>query len=125
MCIRDSFISELWLIDRVEPKPGHLATFVVWVFTHFHVVESVWAALIKRILCWFQNNRQNARSFPNINRNFVNWNMAVLNARLSEFNDNEEDYTYYIASDARNYYQATDAARKKTYFCGCLNVESI
>ena len=47
------FISELWLIDRVEPKPGHLATFVVWVFTHFHVVESVWAALIKRSLCWF------------------------------------------------------------------------
>ena len=50
------FISELWLIDRVEPKPGHLATFVVWVFTHFHVVESVWAALIKRSLCWFQNS---------------------------------------------------------------------
>ena len=50
------FIPELWLIDRVKPKPGHLATFVVWVFTHFHVVESVWAALIKRSLCWFQNS---------------------------------------------------------------------
>ena len=47
------FIPELWLIDRVKPKPGHLATFVVWVFTHFHVVESVWATLIKRSLCWF------------------------------------------------------------------------
>lgn len=43
---------------------------------------------------------------------------AVLNARLSEFNDNEEDYTYYIASDARNYYQATDAARLQ----GCESV---
>lgn len=36
---------------------------------------------------------------------------AQLNARLSEFNDNEEGYVYYIASDARNYYQATDAAK--------------
>lgn len=36
---------------------------------------------------------------------------AQLNARLSEINENEEGYTYYIASDARNYYQATDAAK--------------
>ena len=43
---------------------------------------------------------------------------AQLNARLSEFNDNEEGYTYYIASDARNYYQATDAAKLQ----GCESV---
>lgn len=43
---------------------------------------------------------------------------AQLNARLSEFNDNEEGYVYYIASDARNYYQATDAAKLK----GCESV---
>ena len=36
-----------------------------------------------------------------------------LQARLSEYNDNEDGYTYYIASDARNYYQATDAAKLK------------
>lgn len=36
-----------------------------------------------------------------------------LQARLSEFNDNEEGYVYYIDSDARNYYQATDAAKLK------------
>ena len=47
---------------------------------------------------------------------------AQLNARLSEFNDNEEGYVYYIASDARNYYQATDAAkiagmRKRDHQC--------
>lgn len=41
-----------------------------------------------------------------------------LNARLSEFNDNEDGYTYYLASDARNYYQATDAAKIK----GCESV---
>ena len=43
---------------------------------------------------------------------------AQLNALLSEFNENEEGYTYYIASDARNYYQATDAAKLQ----GCESV---
>lgn len=43
---------------------------------------------------------------------------AQFNARLSEFNDNEDGYTYYIASDARNYYQATDAAKLQ----GCESV---
>lgn len=36
-----------------------------------------------------------------------------LQARLSEYNDNEEGYVYYIGSDARRYYQATDAAKLK------------
>ena len=43
---------------------------------------------------------------------------AGLNARLSEFNDNEEGYVYFIASDAKNYYQATDAAKLQ----GCESV---
>ena len=43
---------------------------------------------------------------------------AQLNARLSEFNDNEEGYVYYIASDGRNYYQATDAGKLQ----GCESV---
>ena len=43
---------------------------------------------------------------------------AQLQARLSEYNDNEEGYTYYIGSDTRNYYQATDAAKLK----GCERV---
>lgn len=33
---------------------------------------------------------------------------SVLNARLSEYNDNEEGYTYYIGYDSKNYYQASD-----------------
>lgn len=36
-----------------------------------------------------------------------------MQARLSEYNDNEEGYVYYIGSDARNYYQATDEAKMK------------
>ena len=43
---------------------------------------------------------------------------AQLQARLSEYNDNEEGDTYYIGSDTRNYYQATDAAKLK----GCESV---
>ena len=36
-----------------------------------------------------------------------------LQARLSELNDNEEGYVYYIDCDSRNYYQATDAGKLK------------
>lgn len=43
---------------------------------------------------------------------------AQLTAKLSEYNDNEEGYTYYIGSDAKKYYQATDAAKLK----GCESV---
>ena len=41
-----------------------------------------------------------------------------LTAKLSEYNDNEEGYTYYIGNDAKKYYQATDAAKLK----GCESV---
>lgn len=43
---------------------------------------------------------------------------AQLNAHLSEFNDNEDGYVYYIASDSRNYYQATYEEKLK----GCETV---
>ena len=36
-----------------------------------------------------------------------------MQTRLSEFNDNEEGIVYYIGSDARNYYRATDEAKMK------------
>lgn len=43
---------------------------------------------------------------------------AQLNAHLSEFNDNEDGYVYYIASESRNYYQATNEEKLK----GCETV---
>jgi len=43
---------------------------------------------------------------------------AQLNVWLAEFNENEDGYTYYISSGARNYYQTTDAAKLK----GCESV---
>ena len=36
-----------------------------------------------------------------------------IEARLSEYNDNEDGYTYYIGMGDKNYYQATDAAKLK------------
>lgn len=36
---------------------------------------------------------------------------AGLNARLADYNDNEEGFTYYIGSDSKKYYQATDAQK--------------
>lgn len=43
---------------------------------------------------------------------------AQLQARLSEYNENEEGLVYLIGSDAKNYYQATDEAKLK----GCESV---
>jgi hypothetical protein len=36
-----------------------------------------------------------------------------LQVRLAEYNDNEEGYTYYIGSDSKKYYSATDATKLK------------
>ena len=36
---------------------------------------------------------------------------AGLNARLAEYNDNNDGFTYYIGSDPKKYYQATDAQK--------------
>lgn len=43
---------------------------------------------------------------------------AMMNARLAEYNDNEEGYTYRIGSDSKKYYQATNEAKLK----GCESV---
>ena len=43
---------------------------------------------------------------------------SVLNARLAELNDNDEGCTYYIGSDSKHYYQATDMEKLK----GCEEV---
>ena len=38
---------------------------------------------------------------------------AGLNARLADYNDNEDGYTYYLGSDSKRYYQTTDAQKLK------------
>lgn len=37
--------------------------------------------------------------------------MASMNARLSEYNDNEEGIKYYLGSDSKKYYQTTDVQK--------------
>lgn len=39
----------------------------------------------------------------------INTFKAGMNARLAEYNDNDQGYRYYLGHDAKNYYQATDA----------------
>ena len=48
----------------------------------------------------------------------INTFRSLLQSRLTEFNDNEEGYTYYIGSDSKQYYQATDETKLK----GCESV---
>lgn len=43
----------------------------------------------------------------------LNTFMSGLNARLADYNDNEEGYVYYLGSDAKRYYQTTDAQKLK------------
>ena len=38
---------------------------------------------------------------------------AGMNARLADYNDNEDGYTYYLGSDSKHYYQTTDAQKLK------------
>lgn len=41
----------------------------------------------------------------------LNTFQAGMNARLSEYNDNEEGIRYYLASESKKYYQTTDAQK--------------
>lgn len=41
----------------------------------------------------------------------LNTFMAGMNARLSEYNDNEDGFRYYLGSDSNKYYQTTDAQK--------------
>ena len=36
---------------------------------------------------------------------------AGMNARLADYNDNDDGYIYYLGSDSKKYYQATDARK--------------
>ena len=48
----------------------------------------------------------------------INTFKAGMNARLAEYNDNDQGYRYYLGHDGKNYYQATDAKKLE----GCETV---
>lgn len=94
---------------------------------HYSISYSRYAYILSK------KNRQYAKSYAYSIRVTKSWNRTEeiyedvfdsysmdlgtfqrqIQARLSEFNDNEEGYVYYIGSDAKNYYQATDEAKMK------------
>lgn len=94
---------------------------------HYSISYSRYAYILSK------KNRQYAKSYAYSIRVTKSWNRTEeiyedvfdsysmdfgtfqrqMQARLSELNDNEERYVYYIGSDAKNYYQATDEAKMK------------
>ena len=48
----------------------------------------------------------------------INTFKAGMNARLAEYNDNDQGYRYYLGHDAKSYYQTTDAKKLE----GCETV---
>ena len=94
---------------------------------HYSISYSRYAYILSK------KNRQYAKSYAYSIRVTKSWNRTEeiyedvfdsysmdlgtfqrqMQARLSEFNDNEKGYVYYIGSDAKNYYQATDEAKMK------------
>ena len=47
---------------------------------------------------------------------------AGLNARLADYNDNEDGYTYYLGHDSKKYYQATDAKKMQNCEVATISV---
>ena len=94
---------------------------------HYSISYSRYAYILSK------KDRQYAKSYAYSIRVTKNWNRTEeiyedvfdsysmdlgtfqrqMQAWLSEFNDNEKGIVYYIGSDARNYYQATDEAKMK------------
>lgn len=94
---------------------------------HYSISYSRYAYILSK------KNRQYAKSYAYSIRVTKSWNRTEeiyedvfdsysmdpgtfqrqMQARLSEFNDNEEGCVYYIGSDAKNYYRATDEAKMK------------
>ena len=81
------------------------------------LIQKAYAYNIKVTRSWSREEVVYEDVFDSYNMD-LNTFRAQLNARLSEFNDNEEGYVYVIGSDARHYYQATDEAKLE----GCESV---
>ena len=47
---------------------------------------------------------------------------AGMNARLADYNDNEDGYTYYLGHDSKKYYQATDAKKMQNCEVATISV---
>ena len=59
---------------------------------------------------WYRREEKYEDVFDSYTMDLNTFN-AGLNARLNELNDNEEGYVYYLGSDSKRYYQATNAQK--------------
>jgi hypothetical protein len=87
------------------------------IFKKSKQVKKAYAYTIKVTKGWNNTEEAYDEVFDSYSMDLAGFK-AKMNALLAEYNDNEDGYVYYLASDAKNYYQATDAAK----MTGCESV---
>ena len=107
-----------WSKSRVQqlkdqaPK-GHSYIFSNWMSayvlskTKSGQYAKAYAYSISVIHTWYVEEEVHEEVFDSYSMDLTTFR-SVLSARLSEYNDNEEGYTYYIGYNDKNYYQASD-----------------
>ena len=107
-----------WSKSRVQqlkdqaPK-GHSYIFSNWMSayvlskTKSGQYAKAYAYSISVIHTWYVEEEVHEEVFDSYSMDLTTFK-SVLNARLSEYNDNEEGYTYYVGYNDKNYYQASD-----------------
>ena len=107
-----------WSKSRVQqlkdqaPK-GHSYVFSNWMSAYIlsktksGQYAKAYAYSISVIHSWYVEEEVHEEVFDSYSMDLTTFK-SVLNARLSENNDNEEGYTYYIGYNDKNYYQASD-----------------
>lgn len=107
-----------WSKNRVQqlkdqaPK-GHSYIFSNWMSSYVlsktksGQYAKAYAYSISVIHTWYVEEEVHEEVFDSYSMDLTTFK-SVLNARLSEYNDNEEGYTYYIGYNDKNYYQASD-----------------
>ena len=107
-----------WSKSRVQqlkdqaPK-GHSYVFSNWMSAYIlsktksGQYAKAYAYSISVIHSWYVEEEVHEEVFDSYSMDLTTFR-SVLNARLSEYNDNEEGYTYYIGYNDKNYYQASD-----------------
>ena len=107
-----------WSKSRVQqlkdqaPK-GHSYIFSNWMSayvlskTKSGQYAKAYAYSISVIHTWYVEEEVHEEVFDSYSMDLTTFR-SVLSARLSEYNDNEEGYTYYIRYNDKNYYQASD-----------------
>ena len=104
--------SRVQQLNNQAPK-GHSYVFSNWMSAYIlsktksGQYAKAYAYSISVIHSWYVEEEVHEEVFDSYSMDLTTFK-SVLNARLSEYNDNEEGYTYYIGYNDKNYYQASD-----------------